>query len=172
IDADGIVANLNGQDFVNKGKLQDIEWAAEQLSDTDCYDNWQEELRYLLYRYEEYLCQRKGHKYESEQWQRIWETSAAKSIEHVRPQSKPKGMKNVSRLGNLILLPPGLNSSLHSRAPKAKSMEYRQSGLLMAVETAERIESDGEWTVAKMQQREKEIIDWVRMTWGATAQQS
>ena len=82
----------------------------------DCYERWQEELRYLLCRYEEYLAAQQGQTFNNQQWNRIWEKSASDSIEHILPQSKgsqePTDTDFVHRLGNLLLLPPRLNSEL------------------------------------------------------------
>jgi len=72
----------------SEGKEHGIDWAVAQLENENCYEGWEDELRYLLFRYEEYLAKRQGQQFSNEQWSRIWESSAAKSIEHVFPQSK------------------------------------------------------------------------------------
>ena len=64
-----------------------IETALRQLKNSNCYEGWEDELRYLLFRYEEYLAKKQGQRFRSEQWNRIWQESAAKSIEHILPQS-------------------------------------------------------------------------------------
>ena len=60
-----------------------IESALIQLANNNCYEGWEDELRYLLFRYEEHLAEQQGQRFRSEQWNRIWQESAAKSIEHI-----------------------------------------------------------------------------------------
>jgi hypothetical protein len=79
-----------------------IDWAVENIKNTNCYEGWEEELRYLMYRYEE---DKADAPFTNEQWQRIWEESASHSIEHI--QAQDTGAPFVHRLGNLMLLPPG-----------------------------------------------------------------
>lgn len=137
------------------------------LFGVDCYDKWQAELRYLLCRYEEYLAEENGQRFSNEQWNRIWEASAAKSIEHILPQSK--GWQediSVHRLGNLLLLPPDENSRLGDKDPKEKADVYQRTGLLIAVDVAEKIkynddEWDEGWDQYKIRIREEEILDWI-----------
>ena len=81
-----------------------IDWAVETIKHTNCYEGWEEELRYLMYRYEEDMA---PGVLTNEQWHRIWEESASHSIEHI--QAQQTGASFVHHLGNLMLLPPGLN---------------------------------------------------------------
>jgi Protein of unknown function (DUF1524) len=83
-----------------------IEGAVDALRKSkDCYTDWSEELRYFMFRYEEHLATELGQNFSNEQWERIWERSAADSIEHIWPQSKAPESQ-MHRLGNLVLLPP------------------------------------------------------------------
>jgi Protein of unknown function (DUF1524) len=137
-----------------------IDWAVENIRKTNCYDGWEEELRYLMYRYEE------DHAHgdiTNEQWERIWEQSAAHSIEHIQPQSS--GAAYVHYLGNLMLLTPGLNSTLNDKDPAEKTTAYRDTGLHAATEVAQTIESVG-WGPTQVEQREQNLLEWVRQTWG------
>jgi hypothetical protein len=136
-----------------------IDWAVESISNTNCYDGWEEELRYLMYRYEE------AHSETSltnEQWHRIWEESASHSIEHI--QAQETDAKFVHRLGNLMLLPPGLNSRLRDKKPVEKVDEYRATGLYCASQVAGIIQREG-WKLAQIEAREKQLLEWVRSTW-------
>lgn len=108
----------------------------------------------------------------NEQWSRIWESSAAKSIEHVFPQSKGASERIepgkdgvfVHRLGNLILLPPGLNSQLQDSEPTQKAESYRKTGLLCATEVAITIVQTG-WAKKQIEERENKLIEWIKETW-------
>lgn len=136
-----------------------IEWAVENITNTNCYDGWEEELRYLMYRYEESHAE--GN-LTNEQWYRIWEESASHSIEHIQPQET--GARYVHRLGNLMLLPPGLNSRLSARKPIDKVHDYRATGLYSASQVADVVEKVG-WRLPQIEEREKKIVEWVRATW-------
>lgn len=144
-----------------------IDKAIENLRDQDCYENWQPQLRYMLFRYEEHLAKQRGQNFANEQWARIWQATAAESIEHVYPQSKgsqkqdPKGIF-VHRLGNLTLLPPGLNSKLGAKDPIDKKPEYLKTGLAIAADVAERIPT---WDRAAVEKREEEILAWATAEW-------
>ncbi len=135
--------------------------------DANCYEGWQPQLRYLLFRYEEHLAKQHGQTFANEQWARIWETTAAESIEHVCPQSAGSGFQTkrgifVHRLGNLTLLPPGLNSKLGAKDPDQKKSEYTKTGLAIAVDVAARIPT---WNRAAVERRENEILAWAKTEW-------
>jgi hypothetical protein len=136
-----------------------IDWAVENIKNTNCYDAWEEELRYLMYRYEE---DKADTPFTNEQWHRIWEESASHSIEHIQAQDTGAGF--IHHLGNLMLLPPGLNTKLSNKRPLDKVKEYRATGMYSAVEVASTIEGQG-WGQRQVEEREKKILDWVRKTW-------
>ena len=142
----------------------------ELFHNVDRYTDWQSELRYLLCRYEEFLATHQGQRFNNEQWNRIWEKSAASSIEHILPQSKGVQYKwqegtFVHRLGNLMLLPPGLNSVLGSKDPIEKAAEYRKIGLFDAAEVAQTIETNEGWDDEQIEEREASILDWIAYMW-------
>jgi hypothetical protein len=136
-----------------------IDWAVESITNTNCYEGWEEELRYLMYRYDE---DHASMQFTNEQWSRIWEESASHSIEHI--QAQETGAKFVHRLGNLMLLPPGLNSKLSDKKPIDKVGEYRATGLFAAGEVANMIEASG-WKLTQIEEREKKLLNWVRSVW-------
>ncbi len=138
----------------------------------DCYSKWDEELRYLLFRYEEHLAEQEGQNLSHEQWNRIWQESAVKSIEHILPQSKgseeplEEGQKGVyvHRLGNLLLLPLGDNSRLGNKDPEAKVKSYEDTGFFIARKVAKTIRKSG-WGPDQVEEREQKILEWVRQEW-------
>ena len=143
-----------------------IDEAGDQLYNADCYTKWKEELRYLLYRYEEHLAEQRGQTFCNVQWNRIWQESAMNSIEHILPQSKGSQYSRqngifVHRLGNLLLLPPRLNSELRDKDPREKADDYRQTGLLIAGDVAEMILQENGWGEAEIESRENEILQWI-----------
>ena len=143
------------------GKEYPIDKAIEELSEIDdCYHGWEVELRYFLFRYEEWLAKQRGQKFANEQWARIWMDTPARSIEHIMPQSS--GAHYVNWLGNLLLLPPGLNSKLNASKPEAKANAYRETGLAIAAEVAERIPP---WDEKAVKTRDDELFEWAREEW-------
>lgn len=142
-----------------------IDEVADQLLHADCYHRWEAELRYVLCRYEEHLAEQRGQTFDNEQWNRIWQESAVNSIEHILPQSKGSQYSwqegiFVHRIGNLLLLPPHLNSTLGGRTPQEKADDYRRTGLLSAGDVAETIQESG-WGEVEIEIREDEITSWI-----------
>ena len=158
IDAEDIARAID-----DIGERFPIEDAVKHLSEVDCYNGWQEELRYLLFRYEEHLAQADGRKSTNTQWNRIWQAVAAQSIEHIMPQSTGDE-ETVHRLGNLVLLPPGLNSQLGATAPKDKAAAYQKKagGMLIVQEVVPQLPH---WGEREIKAREKKIIAWAKQEW-------
>ncbi|MDD2770213.1 MAG: DUF262 domain-containing HNH endonuclease family protein [Methylococcus sp.] len=138
-----------------------IDNAVNELSDTDCYTGRQEELRYLLFRYEEHLAKEAGQEFNNEQWNKIWLESASDSIEHILAQSL-NNEKLVHRIGNLLILPPKLNSKLYNKRPNDKIDAYTNTGLLVAKEVVPALPL---WNEAAIVTREERLIDWARNEW-------
>ena len=139
--------------------------AAKSLSRKDFYPDRTEETRYFLARYEEFLTQKAGQKFDNEQWNHIWAASAADSIEHILPQSS--GDENhIHRIGNLVLLPPKLNSQLRDKAPGEKAAKYRDTGILQAQEVIPQLQN---WNRAAIERREKALLDWAVQEWADPA---
>ena len=155
-----LTANEIHRELHDIGKDYPIQSAIEAMYRSNCYENWQEELRYLMFRYEEYLARKKGINFRNEHWAKIWQESASSSIEHIVPQSTaPEDIKHI--LGNLMILPPGLNSRLRDKKPKNKLQEYRDTGLLCA----SRVATMTKFTKSAIREREKELLDWAYAEW-------
>ena len=155
------------------GMSYNIDVLLNQPGDTNWYEGWETELRYLLFRYEEHLAEERGQTFSNEQWRRIWEDSPSRSIEHIFPQSKGSQVPlkagevgvYVHRLGNLLLLPPGLNSKLGDKDPELKALDYNQNGFFSARDVAQTIETQG-WGTAQIEEREQQMVAWIRERWG------
>lgn len=128
----------------------------------DSYEGWGDELRYFLHRYEEHLAKEMGQPFENEHWNHIWQVSASESIEHIMPQSSEE--EYVHWLGNLLLLPPKLNSKLGNKQPEEKQQAYRDTGMRIAVRAADQIESG--WNKEAVWGREQELLEWATQEWG------
>ena len=135
--------------------------AIENLRKQDCYTSWQDEVRYFFFRYEEHLARRAGQNFDNEQWNRIWEASAADSIEHILPQSAGSHAW-VHWLGNLLVLPPRLNSKLGAKAPKEKADAYNKTGLLIAQEVVGGLSG---WKRQAIEERENALLQWALQEW-------
>ena len=93
----------------------------------ECYVGWTEELRYILYRYDEKLAKDAGEEVSQVQWEKIWGADASSSIEHIFPQRI--GRSDIHNLGNLTMLPPKVNSSLGGKPPSEKADRYIVLGI-------------------------------------------
>ena len=145
-----------GRDFT----IQD---AVTNLRNTNCYEGWENEIRYLMFRYEEYLAKQQKLNFSNEQWEKIWMVSPAESIEHIWAKSTaPEQYRH--RLGNLVLLPPKLNSKLQDNRAKDKVDAYRKTGLLIAGEVADIVAADG-WGTKAIKSREEAILKWATKEW-------
>lgn len=80
---------------LGREKEYHIDNVVESLRGSDCYNGWGRELRYLLYRYEEYLAGLAGVKINKNMWEAIWRSSTTSTIEHIRPQN---GMQKVGKV--------------------------------------------------------------------------
>lgn len=145
------------------GTLYPINNAVNALRNENCYERWENELRYFMFRYEEHLARKLKMNFSNEQWEKIWMVSPSESIEHILAQSKASE-KNKHRLGNLVLLPPHLNSKLQATAAKDKVLAYRQTGLLIAGEVADIIENYG-WNSKSIEDRENSLLKWAATEW-------
>lgn len=132
------------------------------LRGQNCYEGWTSELRYLMCRYEEHLAGQAGETLNEEIWERIWHSRDDHTIEHIFPRSRasddsPIDGGAVHRLGNLVVLPPGINSSLSDKPFEEKRRVYQESGLYCVRELARY----DQWTRAELEEREERIIAWL-----------
>lgn len=158
ISPDEIISALEtlGSGFRIAEVLNNIDWS-------DCYNGWSEELRYLLYRYDEHLSKKAGEKLNAGQWNKVWAEEPARSIEHIQPQSSEKSY--VHHLGNLTMLPPNVNSSLKDKPPKAKAGTYKECGLKATIAVGSAIEKGEVWNEKAVMKRAEEIVAFVEKEW-------
>ena len=136
--------------------------ALDGLRNSNVYPSRAEIVRYFMYRHEEFLAHRDGQKLNETQWNRIWAVEPAKSIEHIKPQNS--GLRYIHRLGNLTMLPPGINSKLKDIDPANKVSAYETSGLTGSVEVARRIKK-AKWSASTVATREEELLKWALTAW-------
>jgi Protein of unknown function DUF262/Protein of unknown function (DUF1524) len=140
-----------------------IDDAIASLRMKNCYERWENELRYFMFRYEEHLAREQNLNFSNEQWEKIWMVSPSDSIEHIWAKSQAPD-KYKHSLGNLILLPPRLNSTLNNSQPQNKVDSYRNCGLLIAGKVANTINSSG-WNIESIEEREEELLAWAAIEW-------
>ncbi|WP_424982167.1 DUF262 domain-containing protein [Maritalea sp. S77] len=159
LSSDEILAELKalGNDYGLSDLLDDDEYW------NDCYEGWTEELRYLLFRYDEHLASQAGEMINSSQWNKIWTVDPAKSIEHIVPQSVEPEFKH--HLGNLTMLPPGINSSLQNKPPKEKADSYLSCGIRGTMAVGNEIKESGNWDYSQAKKRAERIEKFVRTEW-------
>ncbi len=174
-----INANMKKDDIIEGLREIGIEYpiddAVKELIEADCYNGWENDLRYFLYRYEEYLAKQQDENISVEIWEKIWNGSPSTTIEHIHPKGpltsdwKDKISnrqdyvdKHVHRLGNLLLLPPNINSKAGRKSFADKKAIYKQNYLKMMDEII--IKRD--WRRQEIEQREKELIKFAVKMWG------
>jgi hypothetical protein len=161
-------------EIISLGGDHPISEAIRQLHGEDCYDGWENDLRYFFYRYEEYLAGRQGSTISKEIWEQIWRVSPTRTVEHIHPRNPSPAWrgklgrrndqfeKNVNRLGNLMLLPPDINSQAGARSFKEKKSIYKKNYLRLMDE----ILAEPDWNKKTIEEREKRLLAWAEGTWG------
>jgi len=162
--------------FLNKinklGKEFSIDDAIHQLENiNDAYDYFDKDLIYLFYRYEEYLAKKDGAEISKETWEQIWQSTLTDTIEHILPQ-KPgvvwkkqfgkKYNKFSNKLGNMIILPPKINSKASNKSFNEKLKIYRVNNNLRLIN---KILSYSNWNQKAIKDREKILHEWIKETW-------
>lgn len=152
-----------------------VEKAVEELRNFDCYNGWQKELRYFLYRHEEKLAEKQSGKIRNLIWEIIWNSKANDTIEHIMPEGEntpnleawrgkttsDEFEKVVHRLGNLLLLPPNANSSAKQKGFKEKKKIYEANWMYIM----EDILKLNDWIVQDIIKRENELLEWAKEEW-------
>ena len=158
MSAEAILTGIGqlGSDYTIDDVLDETSW-------NNWYEGYTEEVRYVLFRYEEHLARDAGMRINESQWAKVWAADPARSIEHIMPQSS--GKRYVHGLGNLTMLPPGMNSSLKDKAPEEKAAKYVECGLLATMEVGRDIVGGLKWNREAVSDRAAAIEDFVRKEW-------
>lgn len=137
-------ANANVDDLLNSisgiGSDFPVETAVEELNKHDFYNDWQKELRYFFFRYEEYLSKMNGTQLNQTLWNEIWESNPNNTIEHILPQDRSdlgwnhiaetKHKELLHSIGNLCLLSQTLNSEASNKCFEDKKEVYKKANLM------------------------------------------
>ena len=156
-----------GSDFL----VDDFE---SQLLNEDSYNEWQKELRYFLYRYEEYLCKKNGVELNQTVWNEIWNSNVHNTIEHILPQDNSQVCwgafsgkdELLHTLGNLCLLPPRLNSQAGNKCFIDKKDVYKRANIfsmngIIYNNDAER----RAWNASAVKARADQLIEFAKEHW-------
>lgn len=140
----------------------------DDIIDDTTWDHWygdfNEDVRYLLFRFEEYLARKNNAKINESQWAKIWAVDPSRSIEHIRPQSS--GNLYVHNIGNLTMLPPNVNSSLKDKPAEEKASRYLECGMQATMNVGHQIKNGTRWNKDAVLARAAEIEAFVREEWG------
>src|SRR6185312_11131028 len=137
--------------------------AVNRLRASNCYeDNWKNSLRYFLLRYEDHL-RSKTHRaplnYHSMLFNELWDDFHDLTIEHICPQKPTPTWDGIidsdrsdciNRLGNLLLLPKGVNSKASDQSFSQKKLIYATCKIWMASE----VMSKPIWDRGSIEERE------------------
>lgn len=168
------------------GDDEDIEKIIDELEESDCYTDWQDELKYLFFKIEEFLFTEKtGVKasFDIAKWKDIFDSSSAETIEHIFPQTigtnwagkLGKGNKHekmVNRLGNLLVLPKSLNSQASNKAFKDKKDIYKNALLNTANDIVyinylnDSKTERNDWNLDEIIKREDKLLKMIKQIWG------
>lgn len=153
-----------------------ISTALEELKKHDFYNDWQKELRYFFFRYEEYLSKISGHQLDQVIWNEIWQSNLNDTIEHVLPQDKKKLCWNhftedehkelLHSLGNLCLLSPSLNSEVSNKCFNDKKEKYKKAQLMLLNKIV--YDNDVErsmWDKHAIKYRNEQLIQFAMEQW-------
>ena len=150
----------------------------EGLRDKNAYDGNQDVIRYILWRYEEYLAKQADSNaiINEEHKKEIWEARKAnETVEHILPQNYEDGGAwdgkieddtddelIINSIGNLLLFPQKLNSDVGRKGFKEKKKIYQNSEGLRIVK--EVLECD-DWSQKEIKEREEKILQWITEEW-------
>ena len=173
-------ANATVDDLLNSisgiGSDFPIETAVEELNKHDFYSDWQKELRYFFFRYEEYLSKMNGSQLNQVLWNEIWESNPNNTIEHILPQDKSdpgwshivetKHKELLHSIGNLCLLSPPLNSEASNKCFEDKKEVYKKANLMHLKEIVSDTDVDREmWDEEAIKNRREHLIQFAIDQW-------
>ena len=169
IESKGRLRELH-KELIKLGENYPVSGIKKALEDSDCYNGWEKEAIYFFYNYERYLCGENGYVFPKVWWDRIWESSVNESIEHIYPQTERLAWKgkvtkrkefHANRIGNLLVLPAGLNKKLQNNSFDIKKAEYKNTPFFHAKEVAK----SNDWNMSTIGKRTENLLIWAQKEW-------
>lgn len=153
---------------------------------SDWYGSYNKDIIYVLQRWEEELTKKP---LSATVWDKIWEEDPSKTIEHIFPKNYPSSKsgreefhinwehggkqwnqekldKFVNRIGNMTLLPAGMNSQLGQKSYLEKVKKYDETGFKIHPTKDSAYLKKGYWTENSIKEREEDIVEFIKKTWG------
>lgn len=176
IDNDRIYIKQGGlcreifEELIKLGQDYPVNSINKVLEDADCYNGWENEVRYFFFKYEKYLCCEEGYQFPQRKWENIWNKPVKNSIEHIYPQKESIAWKgkvtkrkefHANRLGNLVLLPMGTNRKLQNHSFDIKCTEYTKAAFCSVREIC----CHKNWDIHTIEKRTKKLIEWAKKEW-------
>lgn len=158
--------NLKPEDIILQLKEIGKDYSIDKISlnnEDNYYNDRPERLRYILYRYDEYLATEGGERMNEDQWNKVWADTPSRSIEHITPQSSEESY--IHYLGNLTMLPGGVNSSLQNKEPKEKAKTYIECGLKATAAVGSEIQNGKVWDEKAVKERTELIKEFIKTEW-------
>lgn len=138
--------------------------------------HYRKELRYVLYKYENYLrTQKKQPLLSPDECTNVFrDVSLSNTLDHITPQTPPDSTEYsdefkvhyLNNIGNLSLLTWSNNSSKSNRNPAADDvMEMYNSVFFSHKEIYETLKSDRQWAEYQIEERKNRIIEFIKNNW-------
>jgi len=153
-----------------------IDTLVKELKNHDFYSDWQKELRYFFFKYEQHLSKINGSQINQVVWKEIWESSPNNTIEHILPQDKTnphwrhitesKHQELLHSIGNLCLLSPSLNSAASNKCFGDKKEVYKRANLLMLKDIISENNTERSiWNEEAINNRREQLINFAIEQW-------
>ena len=149
------------------------------------YPDYNNDVIFIMRRYDEYLAKENGASISSSTWAKIWENDPSTTIEHIFPKTFPKNnqkefKKNwahggkqfsqekldgfVDNIGNLTILEPGQNAKAGQKPYKDKIALYGNTMYIHPDINSQYLQN-GYWTKESILAREKDILAFIEKIW-------
>ncbi|MBO4862413.1 MAG: DUF262 domain-containing protein [Firmicutes bacterium] len=176
-------------DIKKIGREFTIDEGITKVRGSSWYPDYNNDVIFVMRRYDEHLSKIQGVEISEKAWGTVWNDDPSKTIEHIFPQTYPKGENEkqlfkqnwahggkqwsqiklnsfVHNIGNLTILEPGINSKLGQKSFEEKVTMY---GNIMRIHPQEKtafLYKNKYWTEESIKKREQEILDFIKEEWG------
>ncbi len=151
------------------------------------YPYYNNDVIYIMRRYDEALAKEAGTSISTKVWNAIWASDPSTTIEHIFPKTYPKNQTQitnfkkdwahggrqfsqkkldgfVNNIGNLTILEPGLNSQAGQK-PFAEKTKIYGDTMRIHPKANSKYLKNGFWVEDSIKEREEDILNFIRTEW-------